>query len=352
MQPSPPVAPTPQELANRVAEQLNADVIFCNGELDRDLDGDFISLCCASRRRRENVLLLLVTRGGDADVAFRMARCLQKRYKRFSLCVSGYCKSAGTLVALGAQELVFSEHGELGPLDVQMSKKDELWERQSGLTVNASLMALAQKAFLAFEHFFLEMESGSQGAIKIKTAGEIATALTNGLFAPLFSQIDPLHVGEAARAMSIADHYGKRLLKRGKNCTFESLNLLISEYPSHGFVIDMDEAKGLFKNVREPSEAEAQLAEALAPASRVASTSTGRAVFLSDEVAAPAAVAVAPGGVTDDKSKQGGGTEAGRAPAPAGEQPQTPGADSTPAEHAVAAGAGDGKSRRGELATR
>ncbi len=153
----------PQDLANRVAEELSADVIFCNGELDRDLDGGFLNLCCGSRRRRENVLLILVTHGGDADVAFRMARCLQKRYKRFALYVSGYCKSAGTLVAIGAQELVFSEHGELGPLDVQMSKKDELWERQSGLTVNTALTALAQKAFLAFETFFLEMESGSGG---------------------------------------------------------------------------------------------------------------------------------------------------------------------------------------------
>ena len=89
--------------------------------------------------------------------------------------------------------------------------------------------------------------------------------------------------------MSIADHYGRRLLERGQNCSPESLKNLISEYPSHGFVIDMDEAKVLFTNVREPSETEAALAEGLAPASRVATTSTGRAVFLSDEVPAPAA---------------------------------------------------------------
>jgi ClpP class serine protease len=40
--------------------------------------------------------------------------------------VSGYCKSAGTLIALGANELAFGEHGELGPLDVQIAKRDEV----------------------------------------------------------------------------------------------------------------------------------------------------------------------------------------------------------------------------------
>ncbi len=47
----------------------------------------------------------MVTEGGDADPAYRIARCLQDHYDRFSLFVSGYCKSAGTLVALGAHEL-------------------------------------------------------------------------------------------------------------------------------------------------------------------------------------------------------------------------------------------------------
>jgi len=86
---------------------LDADIIFCNGEVDRDLDGRFIVLCSQARRRRQNVVLILVTHGGDADVAYRMARCLLKRYKKVSLYVTGYCKSAGTLVAVGAMKSSF-----------------------------------------------------------------------------------------------------------------------------------------------------------------------------------------------------------------------------------------------------
>ena len=118
---------TVEQVVSSVAEQLDADVIHYNGPVQRHADTQLIQECI-TRRRRKNILLLLVTTGGDADPAYRIARCLQTKYERFFLYVSGYCKSAGTLVATGAHELVISDHGELGPLDVQMSKKDELWE--------------------------------------------------------------------------------------------------------------------------------------------------------------------------------------------------------------------------------
>ena len=38
------------------------------------------------------------------------------------------CKSAGTLLLIGATSLIISDRGELGPLDVQLSKPDEIFE--------------------------------------------------------------------------------------------------------------------------------------------------------------------------------------------------------------------------------
>ena len=206
---------------------------------------------------------MLVTFGGDADAAYRIARCLQDQYEKFVLYVSGICKSAGTLVAVGAHELIISDHGELGPLDVQMSKKDELWEYQSGLTVMDALTALKDNAFNAFEEFFLDIKRKSGDTITLRTATEIATDMTKGIFAPLYAQIDPIHIGEAARAMSIAGHYGKRLLEQSGNIDPNSLNFIMSAYPSHGFVIDRREADNLFGIVREPSPNEIALAQRL-----------------------------------------------------------------------------------------
>lgn len=104
----------------------------------------------------KSLLLILFTGGGDPDSAFRIARYFQEKYERFTLYVTGYCKSAGTLLALGAHELIMSDHAELGPLDIQMAKKDELIEKQSGLTVMTALSSLDSRSFRAFEQFFLQ----------------------------------------------------------------------------------------------------------------------------------------------------------------------------------------------------
>jgi len=210
-------------IANHIADQLKADVILWNGPIQRPMDTSFID-AYTKKNKRENVFLVLVTAGGNPDSAYRIARCLQTQYSLFYLYVSGYCKSAGTLVASGAHELIVSDHGELGPLDVQMSKKDELWESQSGLTVRDTLTALQDNAFRAFENFFLDIKARGGGSITLKTATEIATQMTTGLFAPLYNQVDPLHIGEAGRAMSIAGHYGRRLLEVGQNIESRALD--------------------------------------------------------------------------------------------------------------------------------
>ena len=251
-----------EELAAKIADQLDADVILYNGDTDRQ--GALMLITgCVGRRLRKNVLLILVTQGGDADSAYRIARCLQNNYDRVTLYVSGYCKSAGTLIATGAHELVISDYGELGPLDVQMSKRDELWESQSGLAVQDTLTTLQHHALESFVRFLLEIKRGSRGAVSLKMATEIATSMTTGLFAPIYEQVDPLHVGEAARAMNITYEYGGRLLECGGNISRSDLGQIISGYPSHGFVIDREEASQLFNSVNRPSEDQDLLAKAL-----------------------------------------------------------------------------------------
>ena len=140
-----------QQALRRIVLAQNTDVLIMNAPIERHRDRRLIAKC-SQRQCRPNLLLLLVTEGGNPDVAYRIARCIQDRYENFTCLVSGFCKSAGTLVLLGANELAFSDHGEIGPLDIQMAKKDELWESESGLTVMTALTALHENAQQAFEH--------------------------------------------------------------------------------------------------------------------------------------------------------------------------------------------------------
>ena len=250
------------QAARAAADERDADVILYNGATYR-AGADLLIDRTVALRRRPNALLLLVTPGGNADAAYRIARWLQRKYRRLTLYVSGYCKSAGTLIAVGAHELVMSERGELGPLDVQMSKRDELSESQSGLDVPATLMALQDHALDTFMSTLLEIKIGSEGTVSLPMATEIATAMVAGLYAPLYGQINPIQIGEAIRAMDIAYYYGERLLEVGKNIKIEQLARIVFGYPSHSFVIDRNEASYLFCCVRNPTEKESHLADLL-----------------------------------------------------------------------------------------
>lgn len=273
--------------ADAVADALDADVAIYNGEIERHCDRYIIDECIG-RETRKNLLLILVTFGGDANAAYRIARCFQSKYDRLLVYVAGCCKSAGTLIAIGAHELIFSDHGELGPLDVQFSKEDDLWgDTQSGLAVMDALSALQLKAFDAFEKYFLDLQRRSGGTITLQTSAEIATELSTGIFSQIYQQIDPIHLGEAQRAMSIAGMYGRRLLRVSQNIEPDALDYIQSAYPDHGFVIDRQEAEKLFQNVREPTSHEAKLSASIGDSAkwpRRSDAEEDRFMFLSSEI--------------------------------------------------------------------
>lgn len=201
-----------------------------------------------------------------------MARCLEGLYERFTAFIVGPCKSAGTLLVTGAHELVIADQGELGPLDMQMRKTDELWEMNSGLTVMEAMQTLQHRAYRTFEDYFLNIIHQSSGRIGFRTATEVSSELVVGLYAPLYAQIDPMLLGQASRAMQIASDYALRLNRYSGNLEDGQDNALVAAFSDHGFVIDRDEARKYFVNVRQPDEAE----QALDLAMRLAELSTFR----------------------------------------------------------------------------
>jgi hypothetical protein len=239
--------------ADIVAEECDADILLCNGGMDNGIDHVLIRRVLGRKHRRPNLILALATEGGDANAAFRIARCLQSSYQRFTVVVPGWCKSAGTLICVGAHELLIGDLGELGPLDVQLTKPDELGLRSSGLTIDSSFRSLQTVAFGMFETFMLDFIKRSGGVITTKTAAELSATLTTGLLSPIFGQMDPMKIGEDFRSTRIAEEYAVRLDAHTHNVTqdddIDGIESLVRGYPSHGFVIDRTEAEELFENV-------------------------------------------------------------------------------------------------------
>ena len=220
----------------------------------------FVDLC-PPEPQAPNCILMLTTLGGDLEAAYRITRCIQMRYSLgdFTLFTDGHCKSAGTLIALGADRIVMTDHAELGPLDTQVMVRDELGEYQSGLIDSDALGSLQQEVFTNFSGQFEKLMSLGRGNLTTNTALRIASELTLGLFGGIYSQINPIRFGERARAVQVALQYGERV--SSTNVHDGALDKLATSYPSHGFVIDRKEADSLFYEVYRPSPEMSSLAD-------------------------------------------------------------------------------------------
>ena len=238
-------------------EKYPDDVFLYYGEISREgyrRLSSAIESRIEKKEKAEKACLILVTLGGNAHAAFRIARALRHHYRFLDIFIPDICKSAGTLICIAANRLIFGDRGELGPLDVQIFKPDELSEVMSGLDLSQALIALHDQILESFRIFLGDIYTRTR--LGTKSSAELATELAKGFIAPIVGKIDPVTLGKHQRALQIAHDYGLRLNKMcGSLKTEDALDSLVRDYPSHGFVIDRREARErLFKNVESPAE--------------------------------------------------------------------------------------------------
>lgn len=231
---------------------INRDLLVFSGPITEETCETFTRSVLDHKPRRDCALLFLCTFGGNPHAAYRMARVLRRCYPGGTrILIGGQCKSAGTLIALCADSLGFSAMGELGPLDTQMSRPDEVLQRASGLEVFSTLQYLTDHAFACFEKNMLAIISKSGQTVSTRLASEIASKLATGLLRPITAQLDPYRIGLAQRGLEVTKTYGRQLANP-KNLKFDAATVvhhLVNDYPTHEFVIDQEEAGTLFQNV-------------------------------------------------------------------------------------------------------
>lgn len=242
-----------------VPPDKSTDIITYAGHVSAE---GYEAICQALETKGSaHALLVLSTPGGDPHAGFRIARALQHAYEKFDALVPRYCKSAGTLIVVGASRLYLDDMSELGPLDIQVKKNDELIGNNSGLDIIQAVNYIQSQAMNAFSQYLIELTKNA--GLSTKVASEIASKLTIGLFEPIAGQIDPMRLAEMQRAMEIAYEYGTRLAQKSGNLRTNGLQDLVSAYPSHGFVIDRKEAKRLFIDVLRPNSMLSNLSKSL-----------------------------------------------------------------------------------------
>lgn len=101
---------------SRVITYITGDREYCSAQIS----GDAVRPLFDVLRQIgpvEKIDLFLYSRGGDTEVPWRIASALRQYSKTWNILIPFRANSAATLLALGADEIVFGEHGELGPID-------------------------------------------------------------------------------------------------------------------------------------------------------------------------------------------------------------------------------------------
>lgn len=207
------------------------------------------------RPPRSACLLALSTHGGSADAAYRLARALRRRYTHLTVFVDDYCKGAGMLLALAAHELVISDFGELGPLDLASQYAFSAGQVATDAALARSPNALHIDGQVSPQHVTVRLLSLADAASEGATDCPLASSFAVGLLAPVLSRRDPEQLAEVDRAIRTARLYAERL--GSEHLKEHGLERLLTVYPSHDFVLDREEAAELLHTVRAPTELEA-----------------------------------------------------------------------------------------------
>lgn len=136
----------------------------------------------------QDLHLLLDSPGGDGETAVRMVRSAQARCRELSVIVPDQAKSAGTILAMGAHQIVMGPTSDLGPVDPQFPVGEG---DRAGLVSAKDIIAAVERA---------------QEAIA-------ADKNTYPLHASLLSDVSALKVQQARSALDRTDDLVEEALK-------------------------------------------------------------------------------------------------------------------------------------------
>ena len=170
---------------------------------------------------KEDLHVMLDTPGGDGETAIRLVRQAQSRCKKLTVIVPDKAKSAGTLFALGADEICMGPTSDLGPVDPQLLLPD-------------GSLAAAKAIIAAVEEAERRIQENPE---------------TYPLHASLLSDISALMVQQARNAIARAGDQLKEALQcaqRDENAVDQLVaklfGRLIGDPQSHGAIISIKDA--------------------------------------------------------------------------------------------------------------
>ena len=220
-----------KEIIQRI-QQVTGRILLCyvtQDELILPEDIIYIQELLYPLEPGTSIDLLLNSPGGDVDTAEKLVHMIRQvttppdgdiQSGEFRLVVPDKAKSAGTLIALGANEIIMGDTSELGPIDPQIRLPD-----QSGNLHWHSVFNYIDAYQAAEENYRREP--------------------TDPVFRATIDKFDPVLLRKLEQVRNRVQTCAENLLKRhGGNFTWAPSQLMDTwKFPSHGQMINWETAK-------------------------------------------------------------------------------------------------------------
>ena len=188
---------------SRVITYITGDREYCSAQIS----GDAVRPLFDVLRQMgpvEKIDLFLYSRGGDVEVPWRIASALRKYCETWSILIPFRANSAATLLALGADEIIFGKHGELGPIDPTQFFQQPGSAAREGISVEdvmAFLRFAQEEVGLSDQSALAESLahlSDNIGAVSLGSVHRIRSHIQDVALRMLASQKEPLsgHIRE------------------------------------------------------------------------------------------------------------------------------------------------------------
>lgn len=174
--------------------------------------------------------LFLFTKGGDVHTAVRLVQLIYEFTDKFSVLIPFKAYSAGTLISLGASEIVMTKIAELSPIDPNVTS---VFNPQDPGNPSARLPVNVEDVYSYFE--------------LTKNLGISSEPAMVQIFTNLLEDVHPLAVGSLYRSHSLIRSAAKKLLfthidSSQKERVLSIVDSLTKKLFSHSYMISRKEA--------------------------------------------------------------------------------------------------------------
>jgi hypothetical protein len=206
--------------------------------------------------KQKNIDLFLYTRGGDMVVPIRIVKLIKTYCEKFSVIIPFRCHSAGTLISLGADEIIMTKLAELTPVDPTSQQHPFNPKAINPLNPSQQIPLPVSvedvRSYLSFAKE--ELDAQDQQIV------ELYSKMTNHQYSDV-SHLHPLALGNVYRVQKMIKKITKKLLQIHFKNSPESdhkIDKIVKEITEnisvHNYPIYFDEAEDMGLKVMRPNE--------------------------------------------------------------------------------------------------